>query len=218
MLSVICVLRSGGVYTPEWVWRLRAGVARHLHLPHEFYCLSDCEVPCERIPLDHDWPEWWAKIEAFRIPGPVLYLDLDTAVVGDLTEIARSAPSGELAMLRDFYVPSRHGSGVMAWGDDVRFLYNYFAEDPKHHMNMRRLGAGDQGYIEMTCTAARIKCFQDLVPDQIVSYKIHCNPHWQAGAVAVLPSNARLVCFHGPPKFESLAPNDPVRMAWEFER
>ena len=85
MTNVACVLRSGGPYDASYVARLRDGVERHLPSAR-FVCLSDVEVPCERIPLATSWPRNWAKIELFTPglwDGPVLFIDLDTDVVGD---------------------------------------------------------------------------------------------------------------------------------------
>jgi len=87
MLTVACVLRSGGKFDSEYVRKLRDGVLRFANVPHRFVCLSDVDVPCERIPLEHNWPGWWSKIELFRpgvIKAPMLYLDLDTIVIGSL--------------------------------------------------------------------------------------------------------------------------------------
>ena len=68
------------------------------HTSYEVHpvCLSN--VPAEEfrddieiIPLQHDWPIWWAKIEMFNPDLPlqdrVLSLDIDQIVVGDLDEL-----------------------------------------------------------------------------------------------------------------------------------
>jgi len=83
MITVACLLLSGGIYTPEWVARLHKQVKRHLTVPHRFVCLSDIEVPCERILIDKYKSPPWAKIELFkpgRFSGSVLYIDLDSEV------------------------------------------------------------------------------------------------------------------------------------------
>lgn len=208
-LTVACVLRSGGIYDASWVARLRAGVARHLPIEHRFVCLSDVDVPCERVPLEHGWPGWWSKIEVLRLPGPVLFFDLDTAIVGDLTDLAAHALQTELTMLRDFYALAYFGSGVMAWGGDApRRLYDAYAADPVSMMCVPRARMGDQAFIEETYGMVGIARWQDALPDnQIVSYKVHCRNG--------IPSNARAVCLHGRPKFGDMQPNDPVRIAWE---
>lgn len=209
MLTVACVLKSGGGYDASWVARLRDAVAGRLSLPYRFVALSDVDVPCERVALQFDWPGWWSKIELFRLRGPVLYFDLDTAIVGDLTEIAAHAMATPFAMLRDFYAPSHHGSGVMCWnGSSPDFIFERFAAFPEDMMKLTRARMGDQAFIEeMVLGQSEISCWQDIVPGQIVSYKVHCRNG--------IPPNARVVCLHGKPKFGDMPANDPVRIAWE---
>lgn len=207
MLTVASVLKSGGIYDATWVARLRDGVKRHLPIEHRFVCLSDVDVPCERIPLQHDWPGWWSKIELFTLPGPVLYFDLDTAIVGNLETLASHAEERKLIMLRDFYVPDHCGSGVMAWAGDYPLeAYRLFAETPGKLMDVRRARMGDQAFIEEALPL--ITHWQRLVGDQIVSYKVHCRNG--------IPTNSRVVCLHGLPKFADMSANDPVRLAWEM--
>jgi hypothetical protein len=209
MLTVACVLKSGGIYDATWVERLQAGVKRHLPLEHRFVCLSDVDVPCERIPLEHNWPGWWSKIELFRLTGEVLYFDLDTAIVGDLSGIASVGWPG-LKMLRDFYAPDHFGSGVMAWNGDLSAIYDAFAETATVQMMTRRERMGDQAFIEEEFGRDRVCPWQAMsaLSGQIVSYKVHCREG--------IPPNARVVCLHGFPKFGDMPVNDPVRQAWEM--
>lgn len=209
MLTVACVLKSGGIYDHVWVMRLQAMVAQHLLTPHRFVCLSDTWVPCERIPLEHGWPGWWSKVELFKLSGPVLFLDLDTAVVGDMSDITAHAMRSHFTMLQDFYAPNHFGSGVMSWGGEPpALLYAAFAFAPEVMMRATRARMGDQAFIEETYGKARIGRWQDAVPGQIVSYKVHCRG-------GVIPAGARLVCLHGQPKFRDMPFGDPVRTAWE---
>jgi len=166
-------------------------------------------VPCERIPLEHDWPGWWAKCELFKLVGPVLYFDLDTAIVGDLSDIASYAfRSSQLTMLQDFYAADHCGSGVMAWhGLNVRPLYLEMRDRADELMKKQRQRMGDQTYIEETIGRPFILRWQSAVPNQIVSYKVHCRNG--------IPPDARVVCLHGFPKFGDMPVNDPVRLAWE---
>lgn len=209
-LTVACVLKSGGIYDASWVAKLRCGVAKHLPLRHRFVCLSDVDVPCERIQLKHGWPGWWSKIELFKLEGPVLFADLDTAIVGDLTDIAMHATQTSFTMLRDFYAPDHFGSGLMAWGADApRCLYEQFAADPDRLMRLSRKRMGDQAYIEQTHGMDRIDRWQDFVGDHVVSYKVH---NCRLG----IPRNARVICLHGKPKFADMPASDPVRLAWDM--
>lgn len=203
-LSVACVLRSGGEYTPEHVMALRIAVEAHLPTPHRFVCISDGVAGFADF-LTHGtggrvqsrrpmWPGWWSKLELFRpgtFEGRVLYLDLDTVIVGDLSDLAGYA--GDFAMLNDFLRPERPASGVMAWEaecDAAQAVWGAFARDPEQHIAEFR-GGGDQEFIA-SVIFGREDRLQTLYPGQIVSYKVHC-----AGGV---PDGARVVCAHGRPK------------------
>lgn len=200
-MTVACVLRSGGDYGPEHVWALKRAVAKHLREPHEFCILTDGDFAGmwgRRLLME--WPGWWSKIELFRpglFTGPVLYFDLDTVVVGDLSEIA--AYRGPLAMLSDFYKPLLGQSGVMAWtpGPHTAFLWERFLDAPVHHM---RLYPGDGQFLYAYATdqdwvvGRNPDRLQALFPGQLVSYKLAVRP------TGKVPAGARVVCFHGHPR------------------
>lgn len=203
MITVACVLRSGGVYTAEWVRKLRDGVARHLALPHRFVCLSDVEVPCERIPLVEGRPGWWSKISLFRpglFGGLVIYFDLDTVVVGSLDAIA--AYPHRFTMAHEFYRPEKLCSTAMAWNGDYSFIYEAFATDPAGiaHRYDRMLPSegriGDQAFIEDQFAAFGVKAdtFRDVCGARsVASYKVDkCQD--------APPDGAAVVAFHGTPK------------------
>lgn len=198
-ITILSVMRSGGVYTPEWVVRLRDAVARNLTVPHRFICLSDVAVPdVETIPLRHDWPRWWAKVEMFspwvEALGRCLYLDLDTAVVGNIDDFA--AYDGPGCITRDFYygVPSQ---SVLNFAPGAfSHLWKEFVADPAKWMaDGDRLIAphfGDQTLMTKVHRPRPIQFWQDVLPGQLVSYKRDC--------ARGLPSGTRMVCLHGKPK------------------
>jgi hypothetical protein len=191
-MNVVCVLKSGGEYDVEWVRKLRDGVARNMTIPHRFICLSDVDVPCERIPLRHNWPGWWSKIEVFRnVREPSLYLDLDTVVTGNLDHFAKL--DMDFAMLRNFHKPDMVGSGVMWFGKPQKHVYDRFCEKPfkwiQYHEDHRDGPyLGDQAFT-WESFGRQVK---HLPMDTIKSYKMHCKNG--------LPEGTSLVCFHGLPK------------------
>lgn len=197
MLSVICVLKSGGIYDAEWVRKLRDAVKRNLPRPHRFACLSDVDVPCERLPLKHEWPGWWSKLELFApgtIAGPTLYLDLDTVIVGELDVRKLDV---DFAMLTNFWTQDFVGSGVMWFsGDNVpHHIYQKFAKQPAayiahHERNEKPPYIGDQAFI-WDALGGQIARINDYLPG-IKSYKLHCHRR--------LPPDASIVCFHGKPR------------------
>lgn len=198
MLTVLCVLRSGGDYTPEYVRRLRDGVMRNITVPHRFVCLSDVEVPCERIPLKHDWPGWWSKLEVFRpdvIKGKTLYLDLDTVIVGNLDAVADIG--FDFSMLNVREKDTKVGnSGAMWIGKPFPHVYERFAEKPQHWIDYHVQNAqsrymGDQAFIS--------DCFEDIpklhhaLPGFFKSYKYD-------SCQTEIPPGCSVVCFGGKPR------------------
>ena len=180
MIIVACVLKSGGDYDAEYVRRLKEGVDNNLS-GHRFVCLSDVDVPCERIPLRHSFAGWWAKLELFYLDGPVLFFDLDTVIVGDLTEIA--AYPHKFTAIDDFYRPRRLQSNIMAWADATpwRHLIDVYRKDP------RAAGRSHQKWIEPHVKP--IQFFQDLFPGEFASYKATKNR-----------KGASVICYHGKPR------------------
>lgn len=200
-MKVLCVLRSGGEYRPEHVTRLRDQVLVHLPTA-DFWCLSDVDVPGVQIlPLKFDWPGWWSKMEIFRpsIKGPVLFFDLDTSIVGDLTDIARI---DRLAIMRDVYRRGGLQSSMMFLPEVARErIWFEWIDRPEHWMQIYQRG-GDQAFLERFWLdrAAR---WQDELPGQLVSYKahvrkaVHKDREFGDGSI---PDGARVVVFHGLPR------------------
>ena len=193
MLTVACVLRSGGIYTPEWPQRLQRQVEANLSQDHNFVCLSDMEVEgVETIGLRHDWPGWWSKIELFEpglFGGPVLYLDLDCVVVGRLDDLF---DYDGFTMCSDFLRPQYKNSSVMAWHKPMHRLYDAFRPNPagwmqKYDRQRPQGRIGDQAFIEDH--AGDIDVF---LAGKVVSYKKDCK--------ASKPKHASVVAFHGRPK------------------
>jgi hypothetical protein len=194
-LRIALVLRSGGEFKPEHVQALAFQLS--LYAPNrEVVVLSDVDVPgVRRIPLKTQWMGWWAKMELFRpdIEGDLLFFDLDTVIRGDLSDVLANQ---DLTVLRDFYrdgtrkplglqssmmfLPEADRAGVWA-----KFRPELIAE-------YKRKGVGDQAFLE-SLWSGKAKLWQDLVPGQVVSYKVHCKNNG-------VPEDARVVTYHGKPR------------------
>jgi hypothetical protein len=209
MLTIACVLKSGGIYKPADVGILYRGIVRAGGADFDrFICLTDMEEgvkalglgEIETIKLAHNWPGWWSKMELFRDVfeegDRIIYFDLDTLCLGNLADIAAVKP--RWVMLGDFYRRppkySRIGlaSGMMSWiaGDQID-IYKSFARNPQQVMDICGR-AGDQEWIARQNPKADL--WENIVPGQVVSYKVHCR---ESG---IMPTGARVVCFHGSPK------------------
>jgi len=214
-LTVAC-LKWGSKYGVDYVNVLHGMVRRHLSLPHRFVCLTDdpAGIDCETMPIVPNLPTWWGKLTLFGhpVPGRILYLDLDTVIVGSIDAFA--AYDGPFCLIKPFYRDRGFASGVMSIGPEFgRPVWEKFARNPQAAIDSCRRYAdppwnnGDQRWLELT--VQRADYWQDVLPGQLVSYKVHC--------AAGPPAGARLVCFHGKPDPHEVA--DPwVRENWRVAK
>jgi hypothetical protein len=159
-----------------------------------FVCFSDTEVPCERIHLVHKFPGWWSKLELGRtlsLHGDLLYLDLDTVLVGDCSVLLK--PTAAFA-LTDVYGNGNLQSSVMFLTEaDREKLWEEWMRNPCAHM-ARIAGAGDQGFIQ---EALPNWCsWQKALPGVFVSYKADM----RSKGLTQPPEGSRVVVFHGRPR------------------
>lgn len=200
-LTIATVMRSGGDFDERWVRVLRRGLDEHAP-EHEFVCLTDGHslVDGSSRQLAFNWPGWWSKAELFRPDlfddgTRVLYMDLDSLPVGDLSGLAKF--SGDFGMTRGFYndilqsavMSFRAGTAV------VKRLWREWLTGPDEFMRTVR---GDGDWIGQRVDAAQL---MDLYPGQIVSSKLH--------AKNGPPPGARLVAGHGQPRFTDPAAGWP---------
>ena len=192
------MLKQGREYGPEHVQRLAESIP-------DLVMISDVDVPgVERIPMRHDWPGWWSKMNLFDpdIPGDLFYVDLDTVIVGGIEDLAMA---GVTTLLSDFYHTSRPASGVMyLTEEDRQAVWSEWIKSPARHMaTAGRLGDGHT-IGQMLPNALR---WQDTHPGRVVSYKAHIASPGMAGfnsrrsqGDGFIPVGASVVCFHGSPR------------------
>ena len=189
MLVIACV-NVGTAFDDEYVHQLKWQVGANLSLSHRFVCLSDHDIPgVDTIRVPADYGGWWNKLHLFDghllPPGDqVFYLDLDTAVVGDIAEIV--GRNRHFSMLSDFYHPRKLASGLMSFtsGQHDRIKDDWLA------YGAPRLAGGDQVWISLNRPdSTRLN---DLYEGQIRSYKVDCKDE--------VPDDTRIVCFHGKPR------------------
>lgn len=207
VLTVACV-KAKPAYDHTWVNRLYRSVKANMTISHRFICYTDdaSGIACNTRPLPRGLSGWWSKISLFRpflIGGPVLYLDLDTLILGNLDFVL--SYKGDFAILRDFYRPDGYGSGVMLWNTPQMHVWQKWLESgmPDHPL-------GDQGWIEaMIPNADRL---QDLFPGKFVSFKVHCE-----NGMPPSDHRAAVLSFHGTPKNDSFPVEHWVTKRWKGE-
>jgi hypothetical protein len=213
MVTIALVLKTGGEYDYKYVNNIVKGIKKNTTVPHRIVCLTDnsdgfsSDIDAT-IQFEHNWPKWWGKIELFRpglFSGQVLFMDLDTFIVGNIDSILNY--SGEFCAIRDFYNLDHMASGLMSWhGDRVNKIYDEFVKNPTHLMAVNNV-SGDGAIIRKYKPS--IAYFQDIYPNDVVSYKVHCVNQKEV----VLPSTAKIVCFHGNPRPHTI--NNNFSKYWE---
>lgn len=219
-VTVACVYMSPKVYgrkgpnyyRAEYVEKLKRGFERHMPVPHKFVCLTNEPFADYCIPLQHNWPGWWSKIELFTpglLTGRVISVDLDTVLLGDLSFLLEH--DSRFVMMDDRNHPGPN-SCLMYWDNDMSHIYNKFCLLPDTfmaHYDGRETGSmmGDQGFIQKTHreNGGTIDLWQKVTsPSYFVNFSgIRNAPDWRA----VCP-NARICWWTGHPKPAQV--NDPI--------
>jgi hypothetical protein len=135
-INIITVLKSGPDWRPEFVVKLKKAVDRFLTLDHEFYCISDIDIPGVKtlpmIPID----AWgvWAKPQLFRedlkLTENCLYIDLDTIICGSLDTFIMECVSHKFLMSACPWKGPISCSALMWWNGDYSYLWNKFLTKP----------------------------------------------------------------------------------------
>lgn len=191
---VLTVLRSGGEFRPEHVQVLGRQIKQWA--PYAtFACLSDVKVPgVDCIPLKHDWPGWYAKIELLRpdLGGDFLATDLDNVFCGPMDDLWThdyTTQRGDWNAL--MFIP-RGGFAK---------IYEEFKHAPGEHMALNGpTGINGQAFGDAGFMASRVQGqhWEDVVPGQVVNIvemirKTAFGPRWNR-----VPKNARVVLCAGP--------------------
>lgn len=205
MINIVC-LKWGTKYGAEYVNRLFYAVQRNTTRPIKFWCLTenaqDLHPDIQSLDLlaSDRLDTWWNKIFLFSPdnglpPGEqIFYIDLDTLIVSNIDDLLDVDQVPDIVVLRDFYhgiakTAGNVGSGLMSWRHGkYSHVWREFIRDPEAAVRSCR-PHGDQRWIEHNISAWY--CWQDLFPNRVVSFKMHC----QSG----IPKDASIICYHGVP-------------------
>ena len=194
-LKILTVLKSGGDFHPEHVYKIKEMCEEHIKdIDFSFHCFTDLDLDCNTIKLDNNWPGWWSKIEIFKQEGPCLFFDLDNIICGDISDIIKSLKGVGFAML-DIHWRDIFGSSTMYWDGDAKHIYKKFKKDPNFYINSAwgKL-EGDQGFILKETNPKGIQSYTKS-EKRIVSFKKDLNFGKKFN-----PQLHSIVYFHGPPR------------------
>jgi len=211
MINFVCVLKSGGDYRQEHVSYLESMLNRNVSDNHRLIVLTDYAEQefTFAFPLVYDLPNWWSKLEMFRLTGACIYFDLDTVITGEINGLIESVSGNDekFIMLKSFK-RKRFMSGVMAWNGNYSFILHEFLKErtagtfkqrtreggPQAIIDNRAF-FGDQDWIEHRLRAHSITITElQRVQPGVCSYKHHL------ANTKELPDYMNIVCFHGSPR------------------
>ena len=195
VIKFITVLRSGGDFKPEHVDPIYKEVvcqAEGLGVDVAFICLTDIHdgtVPNDE-PLLYNFPGWWSKLEAFRITGPCIYMDLDTVIINSLkplfTAVLENCGGDEIYMLKAWHRDRVWASGVVAWNGNWSKVLDSFDE---------------------VTDLVKYKSVQLFTVDQLHRYRAAIKPIQSVLNVSSYKNDVLkgktghdIVCFHGKPR------------------
>lgn len=179
MIPIACV-KTGTKYSDEYVIRLKNGVERFASAPVSFTCFTD--RPVEGVacrPLPADLPGWWAKLGLFKLNEPLLYLDLDVVITGDIT---KAWDVQEFTTLKDWWLPGFNSSVMRLTGHEGHVWENFRPDF------IPRLRHGDQQWVT------------EQIPNA-ATYDGTLFPSFKASQFPrLVPNDSVAVIFHGRPK------------------
>lgn len=200
-INVVC-LKFGVKYDSRYVNNLYAGFKRNTTIPFNFHCFTEDPTGINSSVIVHALPYnslegWWNKLYLFSkevaLEGRLFFVDLDTLITGNVDHII-SHDTG-FVVLQDFFKElkdsdtTRVGSGLMSFeAHKYSHIWELFMQNPQQIMKETK-PHGDQVWVEKQQTDRLY--WQKLFPGQVVSFKSHCRD--------MLPSDARIVCYHGKP-------------------
>lgn len=174
----------GCPYDETYVWALQ----NQLSDPLTVLTNANIDFPRTRPLLEPDrYPGWLSKLEYFRPENsdlcPLLHVDLDTFVFGDLKPILDLDPS-KLWMIRQFYQNPGQGETGLFIAPDAELSDTIWDTVSRRRMDWRQ---GDGPFLR--------RYPHSFIPDEvdgIKSYKVH-------NCYDAKPA-ARVLCFHGQPR------------------
>eukprot|EP00939_MAST-03C_sp_MAST-3C-sp1_P000789 g789.t1 len=223
-LTVVCV-KWGKKYGTDYVRNLRRGVRRHLRHPHTFICFTDEPTSLRGIdgviarPLAKGWTGWWNKATLFspeaRLTGRILYIDLDTILVGPLDPVLDFRGRFATLSTDNFLNEGRVGglnSSVMLWRADPSASSDLDMREI--YERLVRYKADSVGkfvhrfdhWLEMNL--AHVPRLQGLYPGMFVEYANDCKDG------NAPPASSSVVNFPLQPKPHNVLSCEWVREAW----
>lgn len=215
-------MKWGKKYGADYVNRLYNMVARNTTLPFKFICYTDDSVgllpeiqarPLPEMDLPEGPERGWRKLSLFKkdidLSGRILFLDLDTVIVGNIDDYFTI--DGDFILIRHWKPSKTQGigeTGVYRFeaGAHADLYENFMANIDEVKANFRH----EQAYV---CDALSRQNKLSFWPSEwMPSFKYDCMRWFILGLFLEpkLPEKAKMIVFHGHPMPED-ALNGKIR-------
>ena len=181
-LNIVLILKSGGDFAFRDADLLASRISQWYTEEQrpKVYCYTDIvrsQSVFKHITLlphpNPEWGGWWSKMILFSPEleslRPFLYLDLDSAVVGQMNSVLPCPKPDDFVMLKDFHAPTRPASGMMwipANSKKIALVWKLWCGNP---LGIAKQFRGDQDFIRSTTRPDSF--WQDLAKDKVFSFK-----------------------------------------------
>lgn len=197
-------------FGPETVYALKAMVARHLHVPHRFVCVTDRPEELTGVETIRLWDDCAAIPSPFGRHNPSCYrrlklfapdagkvfgervvsIDLDTVIVRDITPLFDTDVDFKIWGCSDYATQWFNGSLWMLKTGTHPEVWTTFDPETSPEISKRaRCFGSDQGWMRYVLGNHMPTWDQK---DGVYSFRKHIFP-----AGGALPPDARIVNFHG---------------------
>ncbi len=227
----VCFL-WGDIYPESYVERLYNSVKLYFTHDFTFHCFSDKKLNINSNIIQHEIilgsPFYgnWNKERVFssgflNLPDGVdiVIMDIDILVTGSLNFLIEEKPNEPLVMAPDGYKSRKgagHGSVYRVKANSLPHIWNDLINADYDSLIKIFGSEREQRWLDRYFPANKVSLFSE---GKVVSYKYHCSskglaPFGKKAAFfgltnalwskALLPEDARVVCFHGKPDLEDV--------------
>jgi len=237
VIDCACVIHGTG-YDWNYVERLYNMLNRSLRGQVRLHVYTEAHRPVPEHMIKHvlqEWPglsgprrSWWYKLQLFNAEhhsGNLLYFDLDTVIVRDITWITELPPI-KLWTIRDFrnlQEPNHMGinSSIMWWNvAKFDWVWQGFKNIDKSHLTTV-YSDGDQQYLWQTLGVNEIRFFPE---ERIQSWRwqavdggfdFNKRQFYKPGTGTKLDDLVGVLVFHGQPKPHEMLDDVVIRQHWK---
>jgi hypothetical protein len=198
------------IFGPEQVRVLKRMITRHYHKPFRFVCVTDDNTGMagiETFPLWSDYaeipnpngshnPSCYRRLKMFAPEARewfgerVVVMDLDTVIVGDITELFDDPAEFKIWGESDF--PSTQWMNGSLWmlktGSRPQVWSRFNPRTSPREAKLAGARGSDQGWMSYVLGKGEATWGRQ---DGVFSFRKHIEP------IGRLPKEAKIVCFHG---------------------